>query len=97
MATVQLKGYVHHSRDYEGKDQFTFFSFDATGSAIGYTMVAPAEFTYELPDNFSPVASEIAALQAKRQKAAKDFADSVRAIDERLSKLQAIEFDGGAA
>ena len=91
MATVQLKGYVHHSRDYEGEDQFTFFSFDATGSALGYTMVAPAEFTYELPANWSATASQIAALQAQRDKAAKDFTDTVRAIDLQLSKLQAIE------
>ncbi len=92
MATVQLKGYVHHSRTYDGKDEFTFFSFDASSSSVdGYTMIAPAEFTWELPADFSPTASQIAALQKQRDKAAKDFADKVRGIDFQLSKLQAIE------
>lgn len=97
MATVQIKGFVHHSKSYgEGKDEFSFFTFDATGSSMGYTMVAPHEFTYELPADFSPTASEIAALNAKRAKAAKEFADTVRAIDERLSKLRAIEHSEAA-
>jgi len=101
VATVQIKGFVHHSKSYgEGKDEFSFFTFDATGSSMGssmgYTMVAPHEFTYELPADFSPTASEIAALNAKRAKAAKEFADTVRAIDERLSKLRAIEHSEAA-
>lgn len=90
MATVQIKGFVHHSRTC-GADEFTFFTFNASDTSMGYSVVAPHEFTYELPADFSPTASEIAALNAKRAKAAKEFADTVRAIDERLSKLQAIE------
>ena len=88
MATVQLKGFVHHNKVC-GEDSFAFFSFDATSH--GYAVVGPCEITYELPANWSATASQIAALQAQRDKAAKDFADTVRAIDLQLSKLQAIE------
>lgn len=92
MATVQIKGFVHVSADADmhGNPHYTFFTFDATGSAMGYVLVGPAEFTYEVPDTFSPTAAAVAALQAERDKAARDFADTVRRIDERISKLQAL-------
>ena len=98
MAQVQIKGFVHHSRsDITDKDDFTFFTFDATGSSLGYTLVGPAEFTYELPEAWNPTASKLASLAAQREKACREFADSVRRIDEQISKLTAIEFDGVAA
>lgn len=92
MATVQIKGFVHVSADADLHDspRYTFFTFDATGSSMGYVLVGPAEFTYELPATFSPTAAAVAALQAERDKAAKDFADTVRRINERISKLQAL-------
>lgn len=98
MAPVTIKGYVHHRHDdFGGKDEFTFFTFDATGTSMGYQLVGPAEFTYTPPEGWNATASEIAALKARRDKAAQEFAATVRAIDERLSKLQAIEFTQEAA
>ena len=91
MTTITINGFVHCKRsDFSGKDDYTFFTFDATGSSMGYSMVGPAEFAYELPAGFSPTAARLQQLAAEREKAGKDFADAVRRIDAEIGKLTAI-------
>ncbi len=91
MTTVTIKGFVHHSKSGStGADEFTFFTFDATGSSMGYSLVGPGEFTYELPADFNPVGSRLKQLAAQREKACKEFADTVRRIDSEIGKLTAI-------
>ena len=51
----------------------------------------PIEVAYDVPADWSPVAAEVAALQAQKKKALEDFQRTVAQINERLSKLQAIE------
>lgn len=46
----------------------------------------------EVADDFDPTAKQIAALEAQKVKARADFAKSIADIEERIKKLQAIEF-----
>ena len=91
MATITVSGYMHYSRSkYDAEGRYTFFSFDASKGDADYILIAPHSFEYELPPTFSPVAAQVAALQAQRDEAAKTFADTVRRIDEEIGKLTAI-------
>jgi hypothetical protein len=46
----------------------------------------------QVPDNFDPVPQQTAALEAQKQEALDDYMAKVSLINERLSKLQALEF-----
>ena len=50
----------------------------------------PHSFTVPLPDDFNPVAAEVAALEQQKVLALRAYQQSVTEINERLSKLQAI-------
>ena len=92
---VTITGFVHARarRDYEMSDaptEYSFFTFDATDSSMGYMKIGPASFEYELPAEWNPVAAEVASLEAKKAKALADYQQTVSEINDRLSKLQAI-------
>jgi hypothetical protein len=44
----------------------------------------------EVPDNFSPVAGQVAALRAQEQKELENYQNTVAKINDRLSKLLAL-------
>ena len=90
MAQISITGHIHHSVGIDGKDNFTVFSFDATNSKMGYVYVGPVEINYTIPAGWNAIASKVAALQQERDEAAKQFADTVRRIDEQIGKLTAI-------
>lgn len=46
----------------------------------------------ETPDDFDPAPKQVAALEAEKRKAMDEYQAKVASINERLSKLQAIEF-----
>jgi len=56
------------------------------------TYVGEQEIEIEVPDNYDPTAQKIAALQKEKDKAQEEFSKKVASINERISKLQAIEF-----
>lgn len=97
MAQVQITGHVYEQH-YSWETESVFIvSCIACMSDENRTYVGPVQITYEIPDGYNPTAQKLAALAKKREAACKEFADTVRAIDEQISKLQAIEFDGVAA
>jgi len=57
-----------------------------------YTYVCQQEIELEVPDNYDPRAQQIAALEAQKTKAMADYQKSVTEINERISKLQALEY-----
>ena len=92
MATINISGFMHYSRSkFTDAESFTFFSFDASKGDPDYVLVGPVSFEYELPSDFHPIGTAVAALQKQRDAAAKAFSDTVRAIDEQIAKLTAIE------
>lgn len=56
------------------------------------TYVCSQEIELDFPDNYDPTAQKIAALQKEKEKAQQEFAQKVANINERISKLQALEF-----
>ena len=95
MAQISITGHVYSVQfSWEDKPTFEVHSSDSVGESSGahitYAYVGPFTVPFTVPEGWSPQAAQVAALQAKRDAAAKVFADTVRAIDEQISKLTAI-------
>lgn len=86
MKTVTVKGFMHKSKYGDG---FTFFNSDA--SDMGYLMVGPCAFEYEIPADFNPVVAEVACLRQKLETIKKEHTDKVRVIERRINDLLCIE------
>lgn len=56
------------------------------------TYVGEQEIEIEVPDNYDPRAQKIAALEKHKLKVMADYQKTVDQINERISKLQALEF-----
>ena len=56
------------------------------------TYIGPQEIEIDVPDNYDPRAQKIAALEKHKQKVMADYQNTVNKINERISKLQAIEY-----
>jgi hypothetical protein len=98
---ITIKGYVTASRyRWMGADEplrFNFQGWKPSDSDTETFVVAEHEFDFDLPGDFNPQALEIAALNKQLEVARASFALQVREINERLSKLQAIEHTAEAA
>jgi hypothetical protein len=91
-----IKGWVHldTSKNVEDEDQFVFFAFETKN--YGYMPLFAHSFEFELPAGFSRVAAESEAIKAQMAQAAADYHATVQKLQERLSKLQAIEYTEAA-
>lgn len=56
------------------------------------TFVCEHTFDVDVPDNYNPTAQQIAALEAQKDQAKKEYANKIVSIDIRISKLQALEY-----
>ena len=56
------------------------------------TYVGPQEIEIEVPDDYDPRAQQVAALEALKQKVMADYHKSVTEINDRISKLLALEY-----
>ena len=56
------------------------------------TYVCSQDIELDVPDNYDPTAQQLAALQKEKDKAQEEFSKKVASINERISKLQAIEY-----
>jgi hypothetical protein len=89
---VKITAYIHYlkySWDDEGKFEVFSFKLDDDDSR---TYVGEQEIEVEVPDNYDPRAQQIAALEKHKQKVMADFQRSVDGINEKISKLQALEY-----
>lgn len=86
---ITIKGHVYadHCSRTSGH---TFHIYSCKLDSLGL-YVGPIKVTYDVPADWNPVADEIAKLQAQKKQALEDFQRTVAQINERLSKLQAIE------
>jgi len=80
--------FCKYSWEIEGK----FVPFAYKVDSENYTYVCQQEIELEVPDNYDPRAQQIAALEAQKTKAMADYQKSVTEINERISKLQALEY-----
>lgn len=89
---IKIMAHVHYRKfewEKEGTYRIASFKMDDTEDC---TYVGQQEVEFEAPENYDPTAQKIAALQALKQKAQDDFAKSIYQINEKISKLQALEY-----
>jgi hypothetical protein len=60
------------------------------------TYVGAQEIELDVPDDYDPRAQKIAALEKHKQKVMADFQKTVDQINDRISKLQALEYTDAA-
>ena len=81
--------FVKYSWDTEGK--FYLYGTKLNDSE-NCTYVCSQEVEIDVPEDYDPRAQQIAALEKQRQEAMADFQKSVDDINEKISKLQALEY-----
>ncbi len=81
--------YTKYQWEEEGKYSFYSLKIDDSDQM---TFVGSKELEVEVPDNYDPTAQQLAALQKEKEKAQEEFSKKVASINERISKLQAIEY-----
>jgi hypothetical protein len=89
---VKTTVHIFHSK-YSWEDKSEYLVFYAKVEDDEYrTYVGAQEIEIEVPDNYDPRAQQIAALEKHKQKVMADFQRSVDGINEKISKLQALEY-----
>jgi hypothetical protein len=89
---VKITAHVHYSKwMFEDNGQFQIFPCKLEDDAQR-TYVGEQEIEIEVPDDYDPRAQQIAALQRQRGKAMADYQKTVDDINEKISKLQALEY-----
>ena len=91
---MKIKTTVHifHSK-YSWEDKGEYLVFYAKVEDDEYrTYVGAQEIEIEVPDDYDPRAGKIAALERKKKKVMADYQKTVDEINEKISKLQAIEY-----
>ena len=89
---MKLTAHIHfvkYSWDNEGKFELYSHQLD---DAEFRTYVCSQEIEIDVPADYDPRAQQIAVLQKHKQKVMADFQKSVDDINERISKLQALEY-----
>lgn len=91
---MKIKTIVHiHYMKYswETKGQFVPLNYKYKDDS-NYTYVCDQEIELEVPDNYDPTVDMIASLEAQKFAATKAYHLSVAKINEKIGKLQALEF-----
>ena len=89
---VKTTAHIYHSQySWEKEARFQIFSLKIDDTDH-MTYVGTHEIEIEVPDGYDPTAQKVAALQKEKQKAQEEFAKKVANINERISKLQALEY-----
>ena len=89
---VKATVHIHFSQwSWEEEGQFQVFSCKLD-DAENRTYVGEQEIEIEVPDDYDPRAQKIAALEKHKQKVMADYHKTLTEINDRISKLQAIEF-----
>jgi hypothetical protein len=89
---VKTTIHIHHSQyswEETGGYQVFYVKLD---DCEHRTYVGEQEIEIEVPDNYDPRAQKIAALEKHKQKIMADYQKTVTEINERISKLQALEY-----
>jgi hypothetical protein len=89
---IKLTAHIHYCKwDWQDKGEFQIF-YCRLGHDDQRTYVGEQEVEVEVPDNYDPRPQQIASLQRQRNKAMADYQKTVDEINERISKLQALEY-----
>lgn len=89
---VKITVHIHYNKySWDDKGNFEVFSFKCDDDD-SRTYVGEQGIEVDVPDNYDPRAQQIAALEKQKQKVMADFQRSVDGINEKISKLQALEY-----
>lgn len=89
---IKIKAQVFfqkYSWEEEGEYQLFFARIDDDDSR---TWVCEQEVEIEVPDNYDFRAQQVAALESQKKKVMADYQMTVNNINDRISKLQALEY-----
>ena len=94
---IKLTAHIHYKKyDWEEKGEYQIW-YVRLSDDESRTYVGEQEIEIDVPDKFDPRPQQIAALQRQRGKAMADYQKTVDEINERINKLQAIEYSGETA
>ena len=89
---VKTALYVYHTQSaWQEEGSFQAYTWHSEDNATS-TLVSQQEVELNIPDNYDPRAQQVAALIASKQALMAEFQKSVDDINERISKLQALEY-----
>ena len=89
---IKIKIYIHYQKyEWENEGEYLVYSykFDDTNYRA---YICEQEIEIEVPANYDPRAQQIAALIKQKEKAMADYQNTVSEINDRISKLQALEY-----
>ena len=89
---VKIAVYIHYLQyDWDAEGNFEVFSFKASDDGTR-TFVCSQEIEIEVPDDYDPRAQKITALEKQKQNVMAEYQKTVTEINERINKLQALEY-----
>lgn len=94
---IKLTAHIHHTQyQFEEKGEYQIFPIKLNDDNIR-TYIGEQQIEVDVPDNYDPRAQKIAALQKRRGEVMAEYQKTVDEINERINKLQAIEYSGETA
>lgn len=89
---ITVTAYVYYNKyRWEDKGEYLLF-YAKVDSTENMVYVNTQELEIEVPEDFDPRAQQIEALEKQKKKAMADFQKTVDDINDRISKLQALEY-----
>lgn len=93
---VKTALYVYHNK-YAWQNQGTYDAYTwESKDTESRTLVGQQDVELDIPDNYDPRAQQVAALIASKQALMAEYQKTVDDINERISKLQALEYTDAA-
>ena len=89
---IKLTAHIHFRKydwDENGEYQILYVALPDDETL---TYICAQEVEVEIPDNYDPRAQQVAALEKRKQKVMADYQTMVEEINNRISKLQALEY-----
>ena len=89
---IKLTAHIHFRKyhwDEKGEYQILYVALPDDETL---TYICAQEVEVEIPDNYDPRAQQVAALEKRKQKVMADYQTMVAEINNRISKLQALEY-----
>ena len=89
---IKLAAHIHFRKyHWEEKGEYQIL-YVALPDDETLTYICAQEVEVEIPDNYDPRAQQVAALEKRKQKVMADYQTMVAEINNRISKLQALEY-----
>jgi hypothetical protein len=89
---IKLPAHIYyHKYSWQDKGEFQIL-YAKVHDNEDRTYVCEQVVEVEVPDNYDPRAQQIAALKKEKQKVMAEFTKTVTEINDRISKLQALEY-----